>query len=76
MITTRKESLMDPRTAAVGSRIDDLRRLSAELHLEREAARSRPQQRSGLRVALGRRLVSLGTSLLGQDVRGRVTAGR
>ncbi len=76
-MTTRKERLMDPRTAAVDSRIDDLRRLSAELHLERDAARARPHRTSGLRVALGRWLVSLGTSLLGQpDGGARVTAGR
>ena len=67
---------MDPRTAAVDGRIDDLRRLSAELHLEREAARARPRRRGGLRVAIGRRLVSLGTSLLGQPDGVRVTAGR
>jgi len=75
MMNTRKEFLMDPRTAAVDGRIDDLRRLSAELHLEREAARARPRK-GGLRVAIGRRLVSLGTSLLGQPDGARVTAGR
>ena len=56
---------MDSQTAAVDGRIDDLRRLSAELHLEREAARTRPAGKSRLRLALGRRLVAFGTALLG-----------
>jgi hypothetical protein len=76
-MTTRKEPNMDLQTAAVDGRIDDLRRLSAELHFEREAARARPHRKGRLRVALGRRLVSFGTSLLGEiDGGARVTAGR
>lgn len=68
---------MDPQTAAVDGRIDDLRRLSAELHLEREQARNRPPRKSWLRQALGRQLVSFGMALTGElDGGARVSARR
>jgi anti-sigma factor RsiW len=75
-MTSRKDPLMDTQTAAVDGRISDLRRLSAELHLERDAARARPLRRSGLRIALGRRLVSIGTVLLGELDGGAPVAAR
>ena len=68
---------MDTQTAAVDGRIDDLRRLSAELHLERETARTKPPRKRSFRIALGRRLVSFGRSLLGElDGGAPVTARR
>jgi hypothetical protein len=67
---------MDSQTAAVDGRIDELRRLSAEIHLERQAARTRPPRRAGLRIALGRRLVAFGTSLLGELDAGSPVAAR
>lgn len=67
---------MDTQTAAVDGRIDDLRRLSAELHLEREAGRTRPAGKSRLRLALGRRLVAFGTALLGEFDGGAPVAAR
>jgi hypothetical protein len=76
-MTSQKEPTMDIQTAAVDGRIDDLRRLSAELHLEREAVQARPPRRGRLRAAIGRRLVSFGISLLGElDGGARVAAGR
>jgi hypothetical protein len=75
-MTTSKEPMMDTQTAAVDGRIDDLRRLSAELHLERQAARTRPPRGTGFRIALGRRLVSLGTILLGGADAGAPIAAR
>jgi hypothetical protein len=67
---------MDLQTAAVDGRIDDLRRLSAELHLERARARTKPSRKSRLRLAIGRRLVSFGASLLGELDRGAPVAAR
>lgn len=67
---------MDTQTAAVDGRIDDLRRLSAELHLEREVAKTRPPRSTGFRIALGRRLVSFGTVLLGDGDGGAPIAAR
>jgi hypothetical protein len=68
---------MDDRTAAVEARIDDLRRLSAELHFEREVSRPRASGLNRLRLALGRRLVSFGTSLMGErDGAVRMATGR
>ncbi|HEV8489301.1 MAG TPA: hypothetical protein VGQ58_05895 [Candidatus Limnocylindrales bacterium] len=57
---------MDPRYAAVDGRIDDIRRLSAELHIEREVSEARRSRRGGLRHALGLRFVALGATLLGE----------
>jgi hypothetical protein len=65
-MTTRKETTMDLQTAAVDSHIDDLRRLSAELHAERAVAAAKPQRRGGLRHALGLRLVGIGATLIGE----------
>jgi hypothetical protein len=67
---------MDQQTAAVEARIDDLRRLSDELHFGREVAKPRAATISRLRVALGRRLVSLGTILLAEREGGARAAGR
>ena len=67
---------MDTQTAAVDGRIDDLRRLSAELHLERETARVRTPRKSSFRIALGRRLVAFGTRLLGELDGGAPVAAR
>ena len=75
-MTDTEEHLMDTQTAAVDGRIDDLRRLSAELHLEREKARTRPPRTSSFRVALGRRLVSYGNALIGETHGARVAARR
>jgi hypothetical protein len=75
-MTQTKEHLMDTQTAAVDGRIDDLRRLSAELHLERETARAKPPRKSSFRIALGRRLVSFGTSLLGEPDGAAAVAAR
>ena len=75
-MTQTEEHIMDTQTAAVDGRIDDLRRLSAELHLERETARTKPPRRSSFRIALGRRLVSFGTSLLGDLDGGAPVAAR
>ena len=72
---TRKELMMDPRYAAVDERIDDLRRLSAELHVERETAAAKPSRR-GLRHAVGLRLVAIGATLLGDLDTGRPVAAR
>jgi anti-sigma factor RsiW len=75
-MTHIEEHPMDIQTAAVDGRIDDLRRLSAELHLERETARARPARMSSFRIALGRRLVSFGTTLLGELDGGAPVAAR
>jgi hypothetical protein len=68
--------MMDPRYAAVDERIDDLRRLSAELHVERETAAAKPSRRGGLRRAIGLRLVAFGATLLGDLDTGRPVAAR
>ena len=68
--------MMDPRYAAVDERIDDLRRLSAELHVEREAAASKPSRRGSLRQALGLRLVAFGATLIGDLDTGTPAAAR
>jgi hypothetical protein len=75
-MTHTEEPTMDTQTAAVDGRIDDLRRLSAELHLERETARAKPPRKSSLRIALGRRLVSFGLSILGDLEGGAPVAAR
>ncbi len=65
---------MDERTIEVEHRLDELRRDSALLRAEREAARAADATPfGGLRLALGRRLVAAGTAL--QDG-ARPTAGR
>jgi hypothetical protein len=75
-MTHTKEHTMDTQSAAVDGRIDDLRRLSAELHLERNTARTKPDRTSSFRIALGRRLVAFGTSLLGELDGGSPVAAR
>jgi hypothetical protein len=54
---------MDPRMFEVEHRLDELRRCSADLRAEREAAASADGRWTDLRVALGRRLVEVGTAL-------------
>ena len=51
------------RTAEVGHRIAELRRLARSLRLERGQGRGGPRL-LGLRIALGRRLVAIGDALL------------
>jgi hypothetical protein len=68
---------MDQQTAAVEARIDELRRLSEELHFEREVAKPGAATIGRLRIALGRRLVSMGTFLIAERDGGpRFAAGR
>ena len=75
-MTHTKEHTMDTQSAAVDGRIDDLRRLSAELHLERNTARTKPPRTNSFRIALGRRLVAFGMSLLGELDGGSPVAAR
>jgi hypothetical protein len=67
---------MDLQLAAVDSHIDDLRRLSAELHAERAVAAAKPSRRGGLRHAIGLRLVAFGATLIGDLDTGRPAAAR
>ncbi len=65
---------MDERTIEVEHRLDELRRDSALLRAGRDAPRTADASRfGGLRLALGRRLVAVGTAL--QDG-ARPTVGR
>jgi hypothetical protein len=65
---------MDERTIEVEHRLDELRRDSALLRAERDATRTADAAPfGGLRRALGRRLVAVGTAI--QDG-ARPTAGR
>jgi hypothetical protein len=75
-MTRRKETTMNLQIAAVDSHIDDLRRLSAELHAEREAAAAKPSRRGGLRHGLGLRLLAFGATLIGDLDTGSPAAAR
>lgn len=59
---------MDVQTAAVGYRTAELRRLAAQLRAERRrrglGTRSHARRLVRLRVAIGRRLVAVGSALL------------
>jgi hypothetical protein len=68
-------SRMDERTIEVEYRLDELRRTSAGIHAERLAGRQDGGPLSGLRLALGRRLVAVGTALQGGAARSAQPTG-